>query len=209
MSKRKNAKNRKPDVTKETAYYDLKTQAIEDLATADESNSPEVSEEELRAYRSGSGIKVADWVKLCFIKAWFAGAVCFFFLWGLGGYMADQLDLLFATGLALGVVTEMLTNNVIRFFEKTPGQYSGWMMFPQKGFVTYPLNILYAGVLLALVVGLYTVINMVIVSITGAVDTVPLGVEPILFGVFYLGFDLLLIKIKHLLTGLFRKPGRP
>ena len=199
MSKRSVKKQKqRSEIAKQAEFYDLKTKAVEDLVTADESNSPPISEKELRAYTSGHTFKMADWAKACLIKAWFAGAVCFFFIWGLGGYLGDQLDLLVATGAAMGMVTELLTNNVLRFLEKTPGQNSRWMMFPQKGFITFPLNILYAYVVLALVYTLYNVLNLVIITITGAVDTVPLGVEPIMFGLFYFGFDQLLIEVKRM-----------
>ena len=98
MSKRSgNKKNRKPDIAKEANYYKLKTKAVKDLVEADESNSPEVSEEELNKYRSGPKLNVADWVKLLLLKWWFAGAVCFFFIWGLSGYMSNMLDTLFVT----------------------------------------------------------------------------------------------------------------
>ena len=62
-------------------YYRLNTKAVDDLVTADESNSPEVSREELNKYRSGPKIRLRDWVKAFLIKWWFAGAVCFFFLY--------------------------------------------------------------------------------------------------------------------------------
>ena len=207
MSKKKKAS---PDeeIEKQSDYYELKTQAVNDLVTADESNSPEVSKEELRRYRSGPKLQVADWVKLLLIKAWFAGAVCFFFIWGLGGYLADQLDLLFVTGFALGTVTDLLTNPMLRFFERTPGDHSQWMMFPKKGFVTLPLNILYGYVILALVYTLYTAVNAVIARITGDFEHVALGVEPVLFGVFCLGVDLLLLQMKHLLIRIFRDAAK-
>ena len=211
MSRRKKNEPQKPEITKQADYYKLKTQAIEDLVTADESNSPEVSPEELRRYQSGPKLKVADWVKLLFIKAWFPGSVCFFFIWGLGGMVADQLDMLFITGIALGVVTEMLTNNVLRFLEKKPGANDRYMMFPQKGYITFPLNILYAFVVLFLVYTLYNAINLVIVQLTGTADKVPLGVEPVLFGIFYLCFDMILIQGKHLVQDIVRggkKKGR-
>jgi hypothetical protein len=38
-----------------------------------------------------------------------------------------------------------------------------------------------------------------IVAIIGNADTVPLGVEPVLYGVFYMGFDLLFVGCKNLL----------
>ena len=212
MSKKRKPEEQAPKTEKQSAYYDLKTKAIDDLVNADESNSPEVSKEELRKYRSGSRLKMSEWVKLILIKAWFAGAVCFFFFWGLSTYLADMLDLLFVTGFALGAVTDLLTNPVLRFFEKNPGDNSRWMMFPKKGFYTLFLNILYGFVILFLVYSLYTGINATAARITGATDTIFLGVEPILFGVFCLGFDLLLIQGKHLLLSLIRegakKPGK-
>lgn len=195
----------KPDVEKEQDYYRLPTEAVKDLVEASKENSPKVSEEELRKYRSGPKRKVADWVKFLFVKWWFPGAVCFFFLWGLGGYLADLLDTLLVTGIALGVVTDILTNNVLRFMEKTKGDADPFIMVTLRGYFSFPLNILYSFVVLFLVFNLYNIINIVLIKITGAVDTVPLGVEPILFGLFYLGFDLLLIRLKHLLTDVKNK----
>ena len=97
------------------------------------------------------------------------------------------------------MVTDLLTNNVLRFFESKEGENSRFMMFPKKGYLSFPLNILYSWVVLFLVFTLYNVINGAIVAVTQVTDQVPLGVEPILFGLFYLGFDTLLIEAKHLL----------
>ena len=207
MSKKRKNVPPKPEAEKQSSSYELKTMAIDDLINADESNSPEVSREELRKYKSGPRLKLAEWVKLLLIKGWFAGAVCFFFFWGLGTYLVG-LDLLFVTGFALGVVTDLLTNPVLRFCEKNPGDNSRWMMFPKKGFYTLFMNILYGYVILALVFCLYTGINMAAAQITGVTDGVFLGVEPVLFGVFCLGFDLLLIKLKHIVLGFIRGPEK-
>ena len=208
MSKRKKKNSEKVEVERQIDYYELKTRAVNDLVTADESNSPEVSREELLRYRSGPKLQVEDWVKLLFIKGWFAGAVCFFFMWGLGGYLANQLDLLFVTGFALGTVTDLLTNPVLRFFEKTPGGNSRWMMFPKKGFASLPLNIVYGYIVLFFVSAIYSAINTAAAHITGDTEMVALGVEPVLFGVFCLGVDLLLLQGKHLLLRLVRDPAK-
>jgi hypothetical protein len=178
-------------------YYRLNLKAVDDLVNADVSNSPKVSPEELRRYRGRRGIALPGWLKAVLIKTWFNGAVCFFFLWGLGIYLADQLDQLVVLALALGTVTDLLTNNVYRFYAKTPGGNDRWMMFPQRAFYTLPLNVLYAGLLLFLVMMAYSAVNAAIIAITGAVGTVPLGVGPILFGVFTTAWDTLLIKLKH------------
>ena len=185
-------------------YYRLNTQAVEDLVTADESNSPPVSAEELRKYRSGPRVTMADWAKALLIKCWFAGAVCFFFLWGLGIYVTDYWDQLLILGVALGIVTDLLTNNLFRFYAKTPGANDRWMMFPQKKFITLFLNVLYAFLVLACVVMTYQAVNALLVAITGARDTVPLGVGPILFGVFVTAWDQLFITMKRTLIKIFR-----
>ena len=187
------------------AYYDLKTSAVEDLVTADESNSPPVSPEEIRKYTSRSRLKVADWVKLLLVKWWFAAAVCFFFIWGLGTYVPHLLDLLVITGVALGFVTDLLTNNVLRFIAPAKGANDRWMMYPKKGFISLPLNLLHAGVVRFLVYTAYNALNVLIISLGGMeADAVPLGVEPILFGLLYLGFDMLLITLKHVAQNMLR-----
>lgn len=200
MKSKRDAPPGKQSAEKQSEYYKLKTQAVDDLVNANEENSPPVSEEELRAYRSGPRMKLADWVKILLIKGWFAGAVCYFFLWGLGLYLPNPLDQLLVTGLALGVVTDLMTNPVLRFFEKTPGENARWMMVERKSFSGLFLNILHGYVVLALVWCLYNLINYLAACITGVPDRVVLGVEPILFGVFSLGFDLLLIQLKHLVS---------
>ena len=180
-------------------YYRLKKQAVEDLVTADESNSPAVSREELDKYRSRRHRKLPMWLKVALIKAWFYGSVCFFFIWGLGGYLADQLDLFFVTAIALGMVTDLLINTLFRYYAETDGANDRWMMIPRRGVAGFFLNIVYAFVVLALVVLVYNVINRLILSVTHETDTIPLGVGPILFGLFYMGIDTGLIALKHLL----------
>ena len=193
----KNNKNVPYEEQKSAAeYYKLNTKAVDDLVTATKENSPIVPKEELRKYKANKK-SIPNWLKVVFIKFWFSGAVCFFFLWGLGYYIHDQLDLLFVNGIALGVVTDLLTNNVLRFIEETPGANSPWMMFPKKRFISFFLNILYAFVILFCEFLLYNEINLAIVTATGATDTVPLGVEPILFGIFYLVIDLIFLGVKQ------------
>lgn len=203
MSRKRKNGQEKPQVERQSEYYRLKTRAVDDLVTANEENSPPVSEEELRTYRSGPKMKLANWVKMLLIKAWFAGAVCFFFIWGLGSLLSSELDVLFVTGMALGIVTDLMTNPILRFFEKTKGENERWMMVSRKSYSSFFLNIGYGYVVLLLVYALYNAINLAAGRITGRMDTVFLGVEPILFGLFCLGFDLLLLQIKHALRRAF------
>ena len=206
MAARRNKRGQEPvrEPEKDAAeYYRLKTKAVEDLVTADESNSPVVSQAELNKYRGRVRKKLPQWLKVSLMKAWFYGSVCFFFLWGLGGYMADQLDLFFVTAIAMGMVTDLLINSILRHFAETDGANDRWMMVPRRGVAGFFLNIFYAFLVLGLVDMVYNVINIAILSLTHRTDTVPLGVEPILFGLLCMGVDTGLIALKHLLGRIF------
>lgn len=180
-------------------YYDLKKDAVRDLISADEGEVPQYSEEELNKYRRKKGrIRISDPVKVILIKFWFAGMICFFFIWGLGGYLVTMIDTIAIVGIGYGIVTDLLTNNVIRFFAETEGKYDKWMMFPSKKYISFVLNILYAFPVIFVVYTIYNVINLTAMRITGNEDRLFLGVEPILFGVFCTGADLLFVGMKNL-----------
>lgn len=184
--------------------YNLKSDAVETLANADREEAPEYSQEELNQYRKNRGISIPDWLKVLFVKAWFAGAVCFFILWGLGTYIGNMLDMLFVLGIVLGMVNDVLVNSILRFMEPTPGANDRWMLLPKKGLGSFFGNILYAFVITYCVYMLYNGINMLLSLAFGTTDVVYLGVEPILFGVFCMGFDLLFVWFKTLAIGLIR-----
>ena len=189
---------RQPAAEKEKStadYYKLKTQAVDDLVNANAENSPPVSQRELRQYHAQKKLTLADWLKAVLLKIWFAGVVCYFILWGLGPYLLNQWDMLLVVGVALGVVTDLITNNVLRFIAKPAGANDRYMMFPKKSFWTLPLNLIYALVLLLLVVMTYNGINTLF---SGPEGETALGVEPILFGVFTMGWDMLFIGCKHM-----------
>ena len=189
--------SKKKAFVEEHESYDLKTQAVEDLVEASEDNTPEYGTEELSKYKSKSKFHVPGSIKALFVKFWFGGMVCYFFMWGLGLYIQSQLDLFVVTAVALGFVTDILVNSIFRFYAETEGANDKWMMFPKKGYKSLILNIVYAFVLMLFVVKTYNLINTVIVSITGETDSVPFGVEPISFGLIYLGFDMLFIGLKR------------
>ena len=143
-------------------YYKLHSEAVQDLVTANEENSPVVPESELRKYRSGGKFKLSETVKALLVKYWFNGSICFFFFLALGTYLRDLLDQLFVLGMALGIITDILTNNVLRFIAKPEGANDKWMLIPQKRLSSLFLNILYAFVVLFFVYMLYNLINMIL-----------------------------------------------
>ena len=198
MAKKKHPARPEKEERSAADYYRLNTKAVDDLVNATAENSPPVSREELKKYRAGGKLKIADWLKAVLIKAWFGGVVCYFVVWGLGIYVHDQLDLLLIAGIALGFVTDLITNNIFRFIAKPSGANDRWMMFPKKNYIFLPLNVLYALLLVFCVVTTYNAVNAAIIGVTGAKESLPLGVEPILFGTFTMAWDMLFLGFKRL-----------
>lgn len=186
------------------AHYRLKTGAMERLVNA--GHAPRVSEAEIRKYSSKGRFRLPHWLKVVLLKWWFAGAVCYFFLWGLGIYL-HGLDLLVSLAIGLGVTTDLMLNRILHNFESAEGANDKWMMVTAKGFHTFFLNIAYAALVLFCVFQTYYGINTGLgVDARADMSTAEtmLGVEPILFGLLYLGFDLLFLKIRNTLIRIFR-----
>lgn len=182
--------------------YELKSKAVEELLEAESGQAPEYSREELNRYKAKSKFRIPDAVKILLIKGWFAGAVCFFFFWGLSTYL-NYLDLMFITAIVMGMVTDILVNNVLRFIAHEQGEYDRWMMYPKKGMVSFFLNIIHGFAMMLCIYLIYYGINRIVTGVTDGQQM--LGVEPILFGVFYVICDVLFIGIKRALMALVRK----
>ncbi len=185
--------------------YELKSEAVDELVEAKAGNAPEYSEEELNQYRKKSYFNIPDAAKVLFIKGWFAGAVCYFVLWGLGTYVGNTIDMLFILGMVLGMVTDLLTNNVVRFIEKVPGENEKWILINKRGSLGLFANLICSMVIIVCVFVFYDFINRVAAVFTGNPEDVVLGVEPVFFGLFCLGFELALIWLKKLICKIFRR----
>ena len=204
MADKKKKRNPEPADRSAADYYKLKTDAVERLVNTE--NAPEVPEVELNRYRSKKKFHIPAWLKITFVKFWFAGAVCYFFLWGLGMYL-QGIELMIVLAIGLGVVTDLLTNRFLRRFEPSEGAYDKWMMVTTRKFWSIFLNVIYAGVLLYCVFRTYYGINVfmgVDPNVGHTEEESMLGVEPILFGLFYLGFDMLLVFMRNTIKKIFR-----
>ena len=184
-------------------YYKLNVQAVDDLVTADETNSPPVPKAELRKYHAAPKRRIPDWLKAFLLKGWFAGVVCYFIIWGLGMFLPDTLDLLLVTGVVLGFVKDLLENSLVRFYADQEGANDRWMMFPKKGFISLPLNVLYALVLIFCVYQSYRAVNLLFGSAERTV-----GVEPLLFGVLAAVWDLVFLWMKRTAKAVLRDAKR-
>ncbi|MBE6104062.1 MAG: hypothetical protein E7193_04135 [Erysipelotrichaceae bacterium] len=187
------AKEKDKTVTQsEKDYYKLNTEAADRLAKAHKGTARKVSDEEINKYRSSKLGSLPVWVKALFIKFWFAGAACFFFYWGLAAYIPNWLDQMLVMGVGLGILTDILTNNVLRFFSGEDREFYPYMMFPSGKYWTFVANIAYAFLLLFLTIQVYRIIGI--------------GVEPIVFGIVYTAIDMLFITLKgRIMNSLGRK----
>lgn len=179
--------------------YKLKPEAVEDLVTADESNSPPVSRTELERYGGRKKGGFPDWLKVGFIKWWFPGAVFYFIAMSLG--LQSRLDLTVILGVILGMVGDLLTDNMIRFIAPTDGAYDRYLMFAKKRYLTFILNIIYAVALCAVVFyGIYSLAGLV-VDLNADPRTLAsdLIMGPVGFGLFYMLTDMLLLGAKSLI----------
>ncbi|MEG1706273.1 MAG: hypothetical protein RR291_02125 [Clostridia bacterium] len=144
------------------------------------------------------------WLVAIFIKYWFCGAVCFFFLFGIG--ITDAIDISFVLGVAMGVVTDILINNAFRAFQNDRKNYNYFMMFPPKKFWTFFTNIIYAVVIAFCVMFTYQFINVAIINANSLPTTaVPFSAEPFGYSAIYLAWDMLFIGIKDLLVSIIKK----
>ena len=179
-------------------YYKLNTDAVDRLVNADKKTYDKTKGDPGKEYRSkGFLSRIPGWVKSLFIKFWFNGAVCFFIFWGLGLYVTNMLDMIVVMAVVLGMVTDILVNNAFRFLETYEGQNSKWMMFPKKRFWTFFANIIYAFFILIGVIWFYNILNVVLNSLRGTEGELYVGVEPLLFGLAYMGIDMVFITMKN------------
>ena len=202
----KNKKTAQQNREKKNGHYDLKTDAVNRLVNADSVKPLEpLGIDPGKKYRSGGLLdKIPSWLKAVFMKFWFNGAVCYFILWGLGLFISNFENMLIILAIVLGMVTDILVNNAFRFFAVTEGANDKWMMFPKKKLINLFLNIVYAFVILIIVVWFYNSLNGVLNTVNGTDGEIFIGVEPILFGLFYVVFDLAFIGMKNLGISIIR-----
>lgn len=201
-------------------FYDLRIDKVDELVAALKDDVPEDAEEvsmniadctgvddpknvtrsgrqkQFDPYKTDFLSRVPVWVKALFVKFWFAGAVCYFIMWGLN--IRDSLDSLVLTGAVMGLIVDVLVNPLFRYMERDKKEYDAYMMFPFpfRQFWTFFTNILYYVAVIIVVNYCYLGLNELINLIKHTSDYIHVGVEPLLFGVFTVIVDMAFIGIK-------------
>lgn len=226
MSKKKKKKDKETNIED---YYDLRMDSIDDLVSALKSESPDESKpittniaeitgekekergskksKEFDPYKRDKLQFLPTWLKAIFIKWWFAGAVCFFIMWGIG--LRGENGILLV-GVVLGIVVDVLVNPIFRMLESEKKEYNAYTMFPfpLKAYWTFITNVLYYVVVMFLVNFCYLGINELINYINGTSGLYKIGVEPLLFGTFCVIVDMVFIGIKDLIVYLVKRKKR-
>lgn len=213
-------------------YYDLKVDKIDELVAAlkgEETVDTEVSmnisdctgiddpsnvtrggkQKQFDPYKHDFLSRIPVWLKALFVKWWFAGCVCWLFVFGINGL--NDIDRFVICGAVLGLVTDLFVNPVFRFMETDKREYNAYMMFPFpfKAYWTFFANIVYYVAVMFCVTYCYAGLNMLISSISGTTsDYVHVAVEPLLFGLFAFAVDMIFIGLKDLIVWLVRRSGK-
>ncbi len=191
MGREKKKNGREPEKTA-AEYYELKSDAVNELINANVTNTREIDPKELKKYRRKGILNLPEGLKYFLLKWWFAGVVCWFFMIGLAVYGIDQLDVILIMGVVTGLLWDLPVNIFIRMKAETK-EYSRYMMFPKTGIVAGILNVIYGLVLVFLTAQTYIAVNTALAPAGGN-----LGVGPILYGIFTAGWDWILLQCKRL-----------
>jgi hypothetical protein len=122
---------------------------------------------------------------------------------GLGYYlMYDDLDMIIVLGIVMGIVVDVFVNPIFHFLESDRKEYDNFMLFPFpfKKFWTFFTNILYYMCVIIAVAYIFVFINGTLLN-----GKATLGVEPLLFGIFTVIVDMIVIGIKDLIVFLIRR----
>lgn len=197
-----------------TEYYNLKQEAVNDLVGAlkepDSKEYPSVDKKKkppINPYKIDKLSKIPTWIKAVFVKFWTAGAICFFFFWGLGSYINSMENLILTTSIATGLIVDFLLTPAFLYFESDKKEYHKYIMVPVSGKKIWSLliNIPVAFIEVYGVVTIYAFINRVYVNSNGLDEGyITLGVEPLLYGVFFVVIDLLLLFFKNCIVGMLQ-----
>ena len=199
-------------------YYDLRTEAVDDLVEAlrtgeskeeISTNIAEITGEQVDAkpgskkaefnpYKRDKLANIPVWIKALFIKWWFAGCVCYFVMMGLGYYITNDIDLMCLTALVYGIIVDLFVNPIYRFMESPEKEYNAYMMFPFpfKAFWTFFANIIYYFGVIFLVNVVTNLINL---------GGLQIWLSPLVFATLTMVVDMAFIGIKDLIVHLVKR----
>lgn len=148
------------------------------------------------------------WVKIIITKWWFTAATYYFVGFGMPHIKQSAIDVIFNMGLVIGALSALILYPLINYITKIKNNANDYKAIKSQS----PLRIIYLvgynWLVVAMIAYSYQIINMIINGLMHYESgTIRFGVEPILFGVFYVMLDVLLIKAIDKIAKVTRPKG--
>lgn len=153
----------------------------------------------LQPYNTGPFSMWPLWLKVLMAKFWIAGAAFYFVGFGMPQISQGVIDKIFTLGLILGPVNALIMYPLVYYLCRTEDLADKYVFIKNKSAIRILLHVLYNWLLIIIIAYTYQLINFVINAVMHyEKGVIKFGVEPIFFGLFYLLFDFLLIKVRHM-----------
>jgi hypothetical protein len=147
-------------------------------------------------------------IKTYILKFWFAGAVYYFAGWGIYSEQFDSFDETVLVGLVLGIVLDLLVNNILRFIETDKDKADIYLVSRKKKFYSIFISVFY-GIILSVLIGYtYHFLNLGIINLFNKPDKIYIGGEPFGFGLLFVLYDYIILLFINLIRKLLKKKER-
>lgn len=154
------------------------------------------TEETLHPYRMGFFSKLPEGLKINVLKWWCFGATYYFVGFGMPSVMNSVIDTIFTLGLVLGLVFTFVISFLVNGVSSSEEIYNKHYAIRSKSPLRILYNVFYSWILIIFVAMTYQVVNSINNMIMGYGEgVIEIGVEPILYGVVVLFYDMVLIKV--------------
>lgn len=148
------------------------------------------------AYKSGILGRVPNWAKIAFVKWWVAGAIYYFVGFNMPSISQTIIDIVFSMGLIAGVAGAFVLYPLIKYLCIPEEDYVKFIVIRSNSPLRIIFHVMYNWVVFAMIAFSYVGINAVInAAMHYDKGTASFGAEPILFGLFYILFDMALVKL--------------
>ncbi len=135
-------------------------------------------------------------LKISIAKWWFAASTYYFIGFGMPNIMQSSIDVIFNLGLVLGALSALILYPLINYITKVEGDGVLYKAVKTQSPLRIIYLVMYNWLMVTIIAYSYQLINFVINSVMHfEKGTIKFGVEPILFGIFYMMFDRFVIKV--------------
>jgi len=157
---------------------------------------------ELNPYRIDRFDSIPICIRVNVVK-WWCYAACYYLVgFGMPQLMYSVIDTMFTLGLVMGLVSALVIAFIVRGICVKEEVYNKYLAIKNNGPIRIIQHVLYSWILVTMVTMTYQIINTAIIAVMNLeTGVITLAVEPIIFGVFVVIYDILFIKVIDRLKG--------